>query len=80
MMDINLPGMNGFEALERLKSQPETASIPVVAVSANAMAADVEKGKQIGFEDYITKPIEVPKIMQLFDAVLGREAGADSVN
>src|SRR5690606_21993855 len=54
LMDINLPGMNGFEALEVLKSDPSTQQIPVVALSANALRHDVEKGNQAGFVCYLT--------------------------
>jgi PAS domain S-box-containing protein len=69
IMDINLPGMNGFEALERLKSHTRTSAIPVVALSANATAQDIAKGAQSGFFRYLTKPVDV---VQLLDTV--REA------
>jgi len=59
LMDINLPGMNGLEALKILNEDPATAHIPVIAISANAMPRDVEKGLQAGFFWYLTKPIKV---------------------
>jgi len=59
LMDIHLPGMNGIEALGILKQDPKTCNIPVVAISANAMANDIEKALKLGFEDYIVKPIDV---------------------
>jgi len=59
LMDINLPGMNGYEALVELKKIDMTKDVPVVAISANALASDVEKGIDAGFADYITKPINL---------------------
>src|SRR4029077_8170756 len=59
LMDINLPGMSGLEALKILREDSATAHIPVIAISANAMPRDVEKGLQAGFFWYLTKPIKV---------------------
>ena len=59
LMDINLPGINGFEALKMLRADPLTEHIPVIALSANAMLLDIEKGLMAGFYSYITKPINV---------------------
>ncbi len=59
LLDINLPGMNGFEVLKKLRANEKTKNIPVFAVSANAMLKDIEKGMDEGFDDYITKPIDV---------------------
>jgi len=70
LMDINLPGINGFEALKILRSDPSTAHIPVIAVSANAMPRDVEKGLKAGFFRYITKPIKVNEFMEALDVAL----------
>ncbi len=70
LMDINLPGMNGYEALEILKTSDNTKDIPVIAISANAMLKDIERGKVAGFKDYITKPINVNKFLQAIDDVL----------
>jgi CheY-like chemotaxis protein len=58
-MDINLPGISGIEALRILGEDPATAHIPVVALSANAMPRDIEKGLQAEFFLYLTKPIKV---------------------
>ena len=68
LMDINLPGISGIEALRILREDPETAHIPVVALSANAMPRDIEKGLQAGFFRYLTKPIKVNEFMQTLDA------------
>jgi CheY-like chemotaxis protein len=70
LMDINLPGISGIEALRILREEPETAHIPVVALSANAMPRDIEKGLQAGFFRYLTKPIKVDEFMQTLDAVM----------
>jgi len=59
LMDINLPGMNGYEALVELKKMETVQDVPVIAISANALASDVEKGLEAGFSDYITKPINL---------------------
>jgi signal transduction histidine kinase len=58
LMDINLPGMDGFEAFEKLKTYEETKDIPVIAISANAMQKQIERAKEVGFAEYIVKPID----------------------
>jgi CheY-like chemotaxis protein len=70
LMDINLPGISGIEALKILRGDPATAHIPVVALSANAMPRDVEKGLRAGFFRYITKPIKVNEFMDTLDVAL----------
>jgi PAS domain S-box-containing protein len=70
MTDINLPDISGFEVLKRLRSDPVTMHIPVIAISANAMPAAVERGVQAGFKRYITKPIKVAEFMEALDAVI----------
>ena len=78
LMDINLPDINGFEALKILRSDASTAHIPVIAVSANAMQLDIERGQKAGFFRYITKPIKVNEFMQALNVALefaGQKAG-----
>ncbi len=70
LMDINLPGISGIEALKVLQEDATTAHIPVVAISANAMARDIEVGKQLGFFRYLTKPIVVEEFMATLDLAL----------
>jgi PAS domain S-box-containing protein len=70
LMDINLPGISGIEALKILREDPETARIPVVALSANAMPRDIEKGLQAGFFRYLTKPIKVNEFMDTLGVAL----------
>ena len=70
LMDINLPGISGIAALKILADDPNTAHIPVVAVSANAMPRDIEKGLEAGFFRYLTKPIRVNEFMETLDLAL----------
>jgi PAS domain S-box-containing protein len=70
LMDINLPGMSGIEALKILREAPATAHIPVLAISANAMPHDIKKGLEAGFFRYITKPIDVNEFMDALDMAL----------
>jgi len=65
LLDINLPGITGFDVLDRLRENEKTKSIPVVAISANAMKKDIENGLSAGFDDYITKPIDVTALLQV---------------
>ena len=67
LMDINLPGISGLEALKILRADPTTAHIPVLALSANAMPRDIERGLEAGFLRYLTKPIRVPEFMDALD-------------
>ncbi len=70
LMDINLPGIDGYEALRLLRADPATASIPVIAVSANAMPFDVARGLQAGFFRYVTKPIKVTEFVEAIELAL----------
>ena len=70
LMDINLPGISGIEALKILREDPATAHIPVVALSANAMQRDTKKGMEAGFFYYLTKPIKVNEFMDALDGAL----------
>ena len=70
LMDINLPGISGIKALAILAADPATAHIPVVALSANAIPLDVEKGLEAGFFRYLTKPIKVNEFMDTLDVAL----------
>jgi CheY-like chemotaxis protein len=70
LMDINLPGISGIEALKVLRQDLATAQIPVVALSANAMPRDIKTGLDAGFFRYLTKPIKVKEFMDTLDAAL----------
>ncbi len=70
LMDINLPGISGIQALKILRADPATAHIPVVALSANAIPRDIAKGLEAGFFRYLTKPIKVNEFMDALDMAL----------
>jgi PAS domain S-box-containing protein len=70
LMDIKLPGISGFEVLKILRQDPATAHIPVLAISANAVNLDVERGLKAGFFDYITKPIKVRGFMEALELAM----------
>ncbi|MBW8458483.1 MAG: response regulator, partial [Thiobacillus sp.] len=70
LMDINLPGLSGSQALEILRDDPATAHIPVLAISANAMPRDIQQGLEAGFFRYLTKPIKVNEFMQALNMAL----------
>ena len=76
LMDINLPGFSGFQALELLRADPSTAHIPVIALSANAMTRDVERGLKAGFLRYMSKPIRVSEFMEALTEALNQPAPA----
>ena len=71
LMDINLPGISGIQALKILRADPATTHIPVVALSANALPRDIAKGLEAGFFRYLTKPIKVNEFMDALDRALG---------
>jgi PAS domain S-box-containing protein len=70
LLDIHMPGLDGFEVLEILREDPGTRDIPVVAVSANAMPDDIKRAKRAGFNDYLTKPLDITTFLQTLDAYL----------
>jgi PAS domain S-box-containing protein len=76
LMDINLPGISGIEALKILRQDPVTANIPVLAISANAMPGDIKKGLEAGFLRYLTKPINLDEFLEAMDVALTRAAPA----
>jgi PAS domain S-box-containing protein len=80
LMDINLPDISGVEALRLLRQDPETGHIPVVAISANAMPYDIEKGLKAGFYRYLTKPIKINEFNETIQAALAfAEAGLTGI-
>jgi PAS domain S-box-containing protein len=70
LMDINLPGISGLEAMKILRADPATAHIPILALSANAVPRDIEKSLEAGFFNYLTKPIKVDRFMEALDQAL----------
>lgn len=70
VMDVNLPDISGFKALEILRSEPATAHIPVIALSGNAVPLSVESGLEAGFFRYLTRPIKVEEFIDALDTAL----------
>ncbi len=70
VLDINLPGLSGFELKARLDADPLTWGIPVLALSAGAMPADVRRGREAGFQDYLTKPLDIRAFAKALDRAL----------
>ncbi len=70
ILDINLPGMDGYDVLSVLKTDPATREIPVIGLSANAMPYDLERGRKAGFLDYLTKPVDIHRLIDVFNKLL----------
>jgi CheY-like chemotaxis protein len=70
LLDIQLPGMDGFEVLRRMRELPALRRLPVVAVSANAMPDDLEDARRAGFADYLTKPVDMQRLLAVVDQAL----------
>jgi two-component system, cell cycle response regulator DivK len=71
LMDMSLPGIDGWEATRRLKAAPQTQKIPVIALTAHAMSDDREKALGAGCDDFDTKPVELPRLLSKIQALLG---------
>jgi two-component system cell cycle response regulator DivK len=76
LMDMSLPGLDGWEATRQLKALPETRGVPVIALTAHAMAGDREKAIAAGCDDFDTKPVDLPRLLAKIEALLGRTPGA----
>ena len=72
LMDMSLPVLDGWEAARRLKAAPETRSIPIIALTAHAMAGDREKAIESGCNDYDTKPIEFERLLEKIETILAK--------
>jgi CheY-like chemotaxis protein len=77
LMDMSLPVLDGWQATRRIKSDPATREIPVIALTAHAMAGDEEKARGAGCDDFDTKPVELPRLLGKIEALLkNRPAGS----
>jgi CheY-like chemotaxis protein len=75
LMDMSLPVMDGWEATRQLKADETTRRIPVIALTAHAMASDEQKARESGCDDFDTKPIELPRLLDKIEALLQAKAG-----
>jgi two-component system cell cycle response regulator DivK len=76
LMDMSLPGLDGWEATRKLKAAPRTRAIPVIALTAHAMAGDREKALEAGCDDYDTKPVELARLLAKIQSLLERKPAA----
>jgi len=70
LMDLRLPGMDGFTAFQKLKGGPQTQSIPAITVSPHAMTEDIHKALDRGFDSYLTQPVDIPTFLKTMDHYL----------
>jgi CheY-like chemotaxis protein len=74
VMDMGLPVLDGWEATRQLKAAPATRTIPIIALTAHAMAGDQERAREAGADDFDTKPVELPRLLEKIEALLARRA------
>jgi CheY-like chemotaxis protein len=76
LMDMSLPGIDGWEATRRIKAAVQTRHIPIVALTAHALPGEREKALAAGCDDFDTKPIDLPRLLQKIEALLGQGPAA----
>jgi two-component system, cell cycle response regulator DivK len=76
LMDMSLPVLDGWEATRKLKGEAATQHIPIIALTAHAMAGDRDKALEAGCDDYDTKPVELPRLLEKIEALLQKKASS----
>jgi signal transduction histidine kinase/CheY-like chemotaxis protein len=71
LLDINLPDMDGYQVLEQMRAHPQAKNIPAIAITANAMMNDVERGEKAGFNDYMIKPVRASELLKSMEVIIG---------
>jgi CheY-like chemotaxis protein len=74
LMDMSLPGIDGWEATRRIKADPQTSGIPVIALTAHALTSDRDQAMAAGCDDFDTKPVEFARLLAKIESLLGRAA------
>ncbi len=72
LMDMGLPVLDGWEATRQVRADPATAHVPIIALTAHAMSSDEQKAKEAGCDDFDTKPVELPRLLEKINALLSR--------
>lgn len=78
LMDMSLPVLDGWEATRRIKAAPDTAAIPVIALTAHAMAGDQQQAREAGCDDYDTKPVELARLVEKIETLLARRSASSA--
>lgn len=76
LMDMSLPVVDGWEATRQLKADDDTRRIPIIALTAHAMEGDQQKAREAGCDDYDTKPVELPRLLEKIETLLARKEKA----
>ena len=76
LLDMSLPVIDGWEAARRLKASPTTSGVPIIALTAHAMAGDREKAREAGCDDFDTKPVELPRLLSKIEGLLQKRSPA----
>ena len=80
LMDMSLPVLSGWDATSQLKQMPDAQTIPIIALTAHAMASDQVRARAVGCDDYDTKPVDLPRLLQKIESLLARRAPLPAAN